>query len=438
MANELEKILLRDSQRPTPGPGDDQVSAQQQRRTDASSQFVGLTDPNVQRRDNAEMVFGAKEYFRRGLRAGSEQVQGSFDGIAAIGNLIAGDDKAAERRLNLMQQHDEQIQNVLAPLENFEGFLDEPNLTDAFKQFSRAVGQFTYPAALTIGEALAGGIIATSGRAAFTSAGRAALKDTLTKTTRKVGNLRANRILEPERLLPGQVDELGPSVNPFEELWFKTLRNKGVDNLTPEEKVVMDSSRKYLRDLKRGGLAGAFIASETMIAPEILREYQEAGMELTADEALLALLVGVPTSGIEVLGEAVFFGSLFKLAVGGSRLKKAQQRAALGQKVSKQDLKAIQLARLAEQKGIKAIGAAGQRYLKKYEKLSTLQLARDVGRVALASSLVEGSTELLQEEFIMSQAQLNNPTLIYKVPKLGYVGAKRFLMGQLRVVLVVL
>jgi hypothetical protein len=410
MANELEKILLRDSQRPTPGPRDDQVSAQQQRRTDASSQFVGLTDPNVQRRDNAEMVFGAKEYFRRGLRAGSEQVQGSFDGIAAIGNLIAGDDKAAERRLNLMQQHDEQIQNVLAPLENFEGFLDEPNLTDAFKQFSRAVGQFTYPAALTIGEALAGGIIATSGRAAFTSAGRAALKDTLTKTTRKVGNLRANRILEPERLLPGQVDELGPSVNPFEELWFKTLRNKGVDNLTPEEKVVMDSSRKYLRDLKRGGLAGAFIASETMIAPEILREYQEAGMELTANEALMALLVGVPTSGIEVLGEAVFFGSLFKLAVGGSRLKKAQQRAALGQKISKQDLKAIQLARLAELKGIKTIGAAGQRYLKKYEKLSTLQLARDVGRVALASSLVEGTTELLQEEFIMSQAQLNNPT----------------------------
>ena len=410
MANELEKILLRDSQRPTPGPRDDQVSAQQQRRTDASSQFVGLTDPNVQRRDNAEMVFGAKEYFRRGLRAGSEQVQGSFDGIAAIGNLIAGDDKAAERRLNLMQQHDEQIQNVLAPLDNFEEFLDEPNLGDAFKQVSRAVGQFAYPAALTIGEALAGGIIATSGRAAFTSAGRAALKDTLTKTTRKVGNLRANRILEPERLLPGQVDELGPSVNPFEELWFKTLRNKGVDNLTPEEKVVMDSSRKYLRDMKRGGLAGAFIASETMIAPEILREYQEAGMELTANEALMALLVGIPTSGVEVLGEAVFFGSLFKLAVGGSRLKKAQQRSRVGQKLSKQDQIAVQLAYLAEQKGIKAIGAAGQRYLKKYEKLSTLQLARDVGRVALASSLVEGSTELLQEEFIMSQAQLNNPT----------------------------
>ena len=41
MANELEKILLRDSQRPTPGPRDDQVSAQRQRRTAASSQFVG-------------------------------------------------------------------------------------------------------------------------------------------------------------------------------------------------------------------------------------------------------------------------------------------------------------------------------------------------------------------------------------------------------------
>ena len=228
MANELEKILLRDSQRPTPGPEDDPVSARLQREANFDSQFVSSLGPDTsgRRGDNAEMVFGAKEYFRRGLRAGSEQVQGSFDGIAAIGNLLAGEDEAAQRRLNLMQQHDEQIQNVLAPLENFEEFLDEPNLTDAFKQFSRAVGQFTYPAALTIGEALAGGIIASSSRAAFTSAGRAALKDTLTKTTRKVGNLRANRILEPERGLPGQVDELGPTVNPFEELWFKTLRNK--------------------------------------------------------------------------------------------------------------------------------------------------------------------------------------------------------------------
>ena len=105
-------------------------------------------------------------------------------------------------------------------------------------------------AALTVGEALAGGLIATAGRTAFTSAGRAALKDTLTKTTRKIGNLKNNRRLEPEALLPGTVDEGAQAalgVNAFEELWFKTLRNKGIDNLTPEEKVVMDVSRKYLR-----------------------------------------------------------------------------------------------------------------------------------------------------------------------------------------------
>ena len=412
MANELEKILLRDSQDPEQRPGKFKVEAERQRQAVEASRFIGLTDPQSPRNDT-EMVFGSREYLRRGVRAGAEQVKGSFDGLAAIGNLIAGDKDAAQINLNRMQQHDEQIQAALAPLEPFENFLEEPTLGGAFNQILRAGGQFAYPAALTVGEALAGGLIATAGRTAFTSAGRAALKDTLTKTTRKIGNLRNNRRLEPVALLPGTVDEgaeAAVGANAFEELWFKTLRNKGIDNLTPEEKVVMDVSRKYLRDAKIGGALGAFAAAETMIAPEILREYQEAGMELTGDEAAMALLVGVPAAGIEVLGEAVFFGSLFKLAAGTTRLNKARARAARGEKLSKRDVLALNLANLARAKGLDSIGRLGQNYLRKYEKRSALELMRDIGRVTLASKLSEGSTELLQEELIMSQAQLNNPT----------------------------
>ena len=412
MANELEKILLRDSQDPEQKPGGFKVEAERQRQAEEASRFIGLTNPQNPRTDT-EMVFGSGEYLRRGVRAGAQQVEGSFDGLAAIGNLIVGDDDAAQRSLNRMQQHDEQIQAAIAPLEPFENFLEEPTLGGAFNQILRAGGQFAYPAALTIGEALAGGLIATAGRTAFTSAGRAALKDTLTKTTRKIGNLKNNRRLEPEALLPGTVDEGAQAalgVNAFEELWFKTLRNKGIDNLTPEEKVVMDVSRKYLRDAKIGGALGAFAAAETMIAPEILREYQEAGMELTSDEALMALLVGVPAAGIEVIGEAVFFGSLFKLATGTTRLNKTRARAARGEQLNKRDQLALNLANLARAKGLDSIGRLGQNYLRKYEKRSALELLRDIGRVSLASSVAEGSTELLQEELIMSQAQLNNPT----------------------------
>ena len=131
-----------------------------------------------------------------------------------------------------------------------------------------------------------------------------------------------------------------------------------------------------------------------MIAPEILREYQEAGMELTSDEALMALLVGVPAAGVEVLGEAIFFGSLFKLAAGTTRLNRTRARAARGEKLNKQDEIALNLANLAKAKGINSIGKLGQNYLRRYEKKSALELLRDVGRVTVGSSAVEGSTEI--------------------------------------------
>ena len=103
MANEIEKVLLRDSQDSKPEPTSPFLAQQQQQqKLDASSADLFGPGPST----DTEMVFGSGEYLRRGVRAGSEQVQGSFDGIAAIGNLLVGDQEAAERRLNQMQQHD--------------------------------------------------------------------------------------------------------------------------------------------------------------------------------------------------------------------------------------------------------------------------------------------------------------------------------------------
>ena len=73
---------------------------------------------------------------------------------------------------------------------------------------------------------------------------------------------------------------LPPPGNIFKEMGYKTARDKGVDNLTAAEKVLMDLFLKLFKKYKRGAGAGAFISSETMLAPEVLREYQEAGMQL--------------------------------------------------------------------------------------------------------------------------------------------------------------
>ena len=213
-------------------------------------------------------------------------------------------------------------QAILAPLETFPDFLDNPSFGDAFNQAARGVGQFIAPAALTIAEALAGGITVGVAQTAFTSAGRAALKDILADTTRKFATFKRGRNIEnlPDNPIDPTVPLLPPPGNIFKEMWYKTARNKGVDNLTAAEKVLMDGSRNFLRNIKRGAGAGAFISSETMLAPEVLREYQEAGMQLTSEEALAALVVGAPAAAIDVLGEAVFLGSMFKVAAGKTRL----------------------------------------------------------------------------------------------------------------------
>lgn len=426
MANEVEKLLLADSQAPTPaettpeeprpqtGPRAGNTIEEANREAAAVDRV--LANPSIGNLEapGSEVFYGnSSDYFTRGVKAGVQQVKSSFSGLAAMGNLIIGDETAAKRRLSEVDDYNERISNILEPLEGYEEFLTEPTLQGAINQGLRAIGQAAAPAGLVLGEALAGGIILGAGRTAFTSAGRAALQDVMTKTVRKTRGLK-DRVLYPDKdevlTLGGPtVDPRGQTVNAFEELWFKTLRNKGVDNLTPEDKVVMDTARKYLRDIRIGGISGAVLASEQMIAPEILQEYRDAGVELGATEALLAGLIGLPAAGIDVLSEYVFFGSLFKLAAGRSRLAATRQKYADGKKLSDHEKFILQLSDFAERKGLDAIGRRGKAELRLFEKRSTLALLSDIGRVTAGSMAAEGITEGLQEEIIMSVGAATNP-----------------------------
>ena len=291
-ADDIYTTLLGESE-PTPNDSETPVAdaigqdiRQAARDTQIASEYIDLlgeTDygpPNV--------VFGAGDYFEKGLEAGVEQVVGSVYGMGAIGNLILGDEEAAETNLNEMARRDQNLQAILAPLDDFPDFLENPSFEDALNQAARGVGQFVAPAALTIGGAFAGGITTGIATTAFTSAGRAALRDTLSSVTRKFATFgRGRQVKDLPAIPPDPTIPLltGPG-NIYKELWYKNLRNKGVDNLTAAEKVTMSGDHNFLRDVKACAAAWAFSSSEVMIAPEVLREYQEAGLPLGADEAL--------------------------------------------------------------------------------------------------------------------------------------------------------
>ena len=99
-ADDIYTTLLGESE-PTPNDSETPVAdaigqdiRQAARDTQIASEYIDLlgeTDygpPNV--------VFGTGDYFEKGLEAGVEQVVGSVYGMGAIGNLILGNEEAAE------------------------------------------------------------------------------------------------------------------------------------------------------------------------------------------------------------------------------------------------------------------------------------------------------------------------------------------------------
>ncbi len=67
---------------------------------------------------------------------------------------------------------------------------------------------------------------------------------------------------------------------------------------------------------KLGFWSGAFAQGEIVGASQSFQEYEDAGYELTKDEAQMALLLGIPQAALDTLGERVFFGALTKKLTG--------------------------------------------------------------------------------------------------------------------------
>ena len=310
------------------------------------------------------------EIFSAAFDVGVDQLEGDVNRAKAIGNLLVGNDAAAKRNLQKAQFDDDEAARVLEGLAGFDQFLEEPTFDGFSEQVTKSIGQFTPLALTSVASGFTGALVGLLGRGAFTASSRAGMK----------------------------------------ELFSGALKKKSLQQtLSPEEKVILDGAYSVSRFAKGGAIVGAFGHEQLIGSSQAVAEFQDAGREITADEAAAATALGVPQAILGTLSESLFASSLLKLSFRKSRLGAVQQKQATGRKL------------IGEEERLLAISAKRQRgeFLTKAEDdiyRASINpgpyfgnLMKDVANATAASSVAEGVTELGLEEILIQQRKNLDP-----------------------------
>ena len=251
--------------------------------TDVFQQFLeaseqGLIEPNrlAPKSDNpGPATMG--EVFSRAAQSGAQGLATDVEYFKAIFNTATGDEKAAARNIEQARYREELAEPIMADIQSFGQFLEEPTFAGFITQATSAVGQITPSAISTIAGAGIGGVAAAAGRGVLSGTGKLA--------ARRV----ARDALEKEA--------------------------RGV--ATPDESQLANEMYKYFR---RGAVAGAFGSEYVPLSGSNLSEALESGKELDSEQAFRAAAIGAPQAAVGVLGEV----ALLKLVgnVAGKRAAK--------------------------------------------------------------------------------------------------------------------
>ena len=310
------------------------------------------------------------EFFSAGFDVGVDQLEGDINRAKAIGNLFLGREEEAKRNLQRAEFDDQEAGRVLEGFTGFDQFLEEPTLDGFTEQVFKSIGQFAPLAISSVASGFTGAAAGIVGRGALTSASRAATRELFTGALKK-----------------------------------KSLQQA----LTPEENIILNGAYSVGRFAKGGALAGAFSQEQLIGSSQALSEFQDAGREITADEAASATLLGIPQAVLGTLSEAVFATSLFRLAYRKSPLGMAQQKQKLGKKLDSQEQKLVDIAD-KRAKGQLLTKAEDNLYRRAVNPGSYFgNLMKDVANATAASATAESITELGQEEILIQQRKAIDP-----------------------------
>ena len=304
------------------------------------------------------------ETFGAGVRGGVAQFEGDLERFGALGNLLLGDQEAAETRLNKAEFRDAEAAQQALKIDTFEDLVNEPSLENIWEQAVVNVGRFTPMAASSIaggGAGFVGGILAKYG-------------------VRKTGIAASKEITE--------------------ELLKKKLAGATMDKA---ENALLRASVAAAKLPKYGAVAGAFGQSYVVGSSQSLQEYQEAGVELTKDEAVMAAILGIPQALLDTMGEVFFAKAFFKQAVKRTPLGQTLNKARKGQKLTVQQQK---LLRVYEKRASGVKLSEGEMLTLRNSSGAGMfvgELAKDLAKGFGRSAIVEGTTETAQEGLQIAQ-----------------------------------
>ena len=362
-----------------------QYFAQMAADTEALSRGAARMEEFEGRTDLAKPV-GFREQFSESVRAGAQQVKSDVAGFGAIASFIAGNEDEAQKRLNYSNRLQESYSSIIEPIGNFEEFLEQPTF-DGFVDEVSKVGLVVPQAAFSLASAGTGLLAGLLGKAAVSVGSKSAAKKLLNDLQKK--KLNSKKGIGP--VLTPEEDEILESV--YQGLRAAKYTAAG----QAEAAAALQASRaSNIPFAKLGFWSGAFAQGEIVGASQSFQEYEDAGYELSKDEAQMALLLGIPQAALDTLGERVFFGALTKKLTGDlvsePVVKNILKKQAAGGTLSKADQQLLQ----------KAVG-----------NVPAGVFLKDLGKAAASGFLLggtqEGLVELGQEQILISQRQAIDP-----------------------------
>ena len=238
------------------------------------------------------------EKFADAAAAGYEQIAGDAQRFGAIYNLLTGDEKATERNLNTAKIHSEMASKLLSGFDTFEQFTEAPTVGGFFDQVLKAIGQFTPIALSSISTGLGGAAVQILGKGALSIASRKVTKEVMQDIVKKHVLAQQGRgealSRSEQRILDAAYDTVKKARGAQGELF-------GVS--TTEAGLVAAGTRASGKgaSLQYGFLAGAGAQEYVMGSAQSLAEFEDAGRELTAEEAGLALAMGIPQTALGLI-----------------------------------------------------------------------------------------------------------------------------------------
>ena len=225
------------------------------------------------------------ETFTEAVKAGGKQFESDVYTFGAIANLLTGNDEAARVKLGKAKILDDSASEILSQMGAFQEFYDAPTFDGFVEQVLKGVGSFTPMVVTSVVSAGTGGIVANLGKGSLTGVSRAFLKKKFNNIVKKKDNNIKLTVAEAEFL------------------------ENGYDAARAAKTYTSATATKV------GIGVGAFGQEYVVGSSQALKEFDDAGFELTKEEAEMAALLGIPQALLGTLSEGLFFRGMTKMAL---------------------------------------------------------------------------------------------------------------------------